>query len=70
MAFQPLFAVDLALKDVNHAIAMANSYDVKLPQLEVAKEHLLDVKDHMGERGDIAAMYGANRLESGMRFEN
>jgi hypothetical protein len=28
------------------------------------------VKEHMGARGDIAGIYGAKRVEAGMKFEN
>lgn len=62
--------MDLAVKDATHALALADSCGAKLPNVEVAKRHLQDVKEHMGERGDISSIYGANRKESGLKFEN
>jgi hypothetical protein len=41
-----------------------------MPHIEIAKSHLEAVKDHQGESGDIASIYGANRKESGLKFEN
>jgi len=67
---QPAFAVDLALKDVNHALELGERSETKLPSVEVAKNHLLSVKEHEGPTGDIAGIYGASRKESGLKFEN
>jgi len=67
---EPLFAVDLARKDAGHAMALARSSGVRLEAVEVADGHLKEVKDHMGERGDIAAIYGAVRKQGGLKFEN
>jgi 3-hydroxyisobutyrate dehydrogenase-like beta-hydroxyacid dehydrogenase len=67
---EPLFAVDLAKKDVGHALALAKSAGTELKDLEVANSHLTIVKEHMGTRGDISAIYGAVRKENGLRFEN
>ena len=41
-----------------------------MPAVEVADAHLAAVKEHMGEKGDIAGIYGAVRKESGLKFEN
>jgi hypothetical protein len=38
--------------------------------MEVAKKHLEAVKEHEGQKGDIAGIYGAVRKESGLPFEN
>ena len=38
--------------------------------VEVANRHLEDVKDHAGDKGDLAGIYGAVRKESGLQFEN
>ena len=67
---QPLFAVDLARKDARHAMALAKSAGTKLKDVEVADAHLMQVKEHMGERGDISSIYGAVRKEGGLKFEN
>jgi len=36
---------------------------------EVAQQHLKEVKDYAGERGDLAGIYGAVRKESGLAYE-
>jgi len=43
---------------------------VHMKNVEVANEYLKVVKEHMGARGDIAGIYGAKRVEAGMKFEN
>jgi 3-hydroxyisobutyrate dehydrogenase-like beta-hydroxyacid dehydrogenase len=67
---EPLFAVDLALKDMRHAQKIANDNGMQLRNAMYAEELLNGVKDHMGARGDIAGMVGAKRKESGLEFEN
>lgn len=67
---EPLFTVDLARKDAGHAMAMAKSAGCRMKDVEVADEHLKQVKEHMGARGDIASIYGAVRKENGLKFEN
>lgn len=66
----PLFAVDLARKDARHAMDIAESSGMRMKSLEVADGYLQKVKEHSGERGDLAGMYGAVRQESGLKFEN
>jgi 3-hydroxyisobutyrate dehydrogenase-like beta-hydroxyacid dehydrogenase len=66
---EPLFAVDLARKDAGHALALASSSGAKMRAVEVADQHLKEVKEHMGPKGDIASIYGAVRKESGLKFE-
>ena len=65
-----MFGVDLARKDAKHALDLAKSAGVALKDVEVADQHLSDVQQHMGSKGDIAGIYGAVRKESGLRFEN
>lgn len=67
---EPLFAVDLARKDAGHAMALAKTAGCRLKDVEVADSHLAEVKEHMGERGDISSIYGAVRKEGGLKFEN
>ena len=67
---EPLFAVDLARKDVKHALDLAASVGTKMKAVEVVDAHLAAVKEHMGAKGDIASIYGAVRQESGLKFEN
>jgi 3-hydroxyisobutyrate dehydrogenase-like beta-hydroxyacid dehydrogenase len=67
---EPLFAVDLARKDAGHALALAKSAGTSLKAVEVGDAHLKVVKELRGEKGDIAAIYGAVRHEGGLDFEN
>ena len=66
----PLFGVDLARKDVKHALDLAKTSGARMRHVEVADGHLEDVQKHMGSKGDIAGIYGAVRQESGLKFEN
>ncbi|CAM1511119.1 Fc.00g086320.m01.CDS01 [Cosmosporella sp. VM-42] len=67
---EPLFAVDLARKDARHALDLAKSAGVKLPNVETADTHLAQLKEHAGPSGDMAGIYGAARKEAGLKFEN
>ena len=67
---QPLFQVDLARKDAGHMLEIAENSGAKMKAIEVANQHLKEVKDHSGTKGDLAGIYGAVRKESGLRFEN
>ncbi|KFY23682.1 hypothetical protein V493_05714 [Pseudogymnoascus sp. VKM F-4281 (FW-2241)] len=67
---EPLFAVDLARKDARHAMDMAKAAGTRLENVEAADRHLVKVKEHSGEKGDMAAIYGAVREEAGLPFEN
>jgi len=67
---EPLFAVDLARKDARHAMNLAEAAGTRLLNAEVADAHLAKVKEHAGERGDLAGIYGAVRQEAGLKFEN
>lgn len=67
---EPLFHIDLARKDARHAKALADSSGTSVKGLEVAAKRLDDVKEHLGNKGDIPSVYGAVRKESGLPFEN
>jgi 3-hydroxyisobutyrate dehydrogenase-like beta-hydroxyacid dehydrogenase len=67
---EPLFNVDLARKDAGHALALAESHGAKMKAVEVGDAHLKMVQEHMGNKGDIAGVYGAVRQEAGLKFEN
>lgn len=67
---EPLFHVDLARKDARHAMAIAEKSGASVPALKVADAHLAQVKEHLGDKGDIPSIYGAVRKESGLKFEN
>ena len=66
----PLFGVDLAMKDAGHAMNLAKEAGTSMKIAEIANEYLKINKDHMGEKGDIAGVYGAKRKENGLEFEN
>lgn len=67
---EPLFAVDLARKDLGHAADVAGRAGVRLRSVEVTDEYLKQVKAEKGEKGDLAGVYGAIRKESGLPYEN
>jgi 3-hydroxyisobutyrate dehydrogenase-like beta-hydroxyacid dehydrogenase len=67
---EPLFQVDLARKDARHALDLAKQTGTNMPALNVADAHLVKVKEHLGERGDLPSIYGAVRQESGLKFKN
>ena len=67
---EPLFHIDLARKDARHAKALAEKSGSSVKGLDVAKARLDDVKEHLGDKGDIPSVYGAVRKESGLEFEN
>lgn len=67
---EPLFHVDLARKDAGHALKLAESTGTNMPALKVADAHLVKVKEHLGNKGDLPSIYGAVREESGLKFEN
>ena len=67
---EPLFHVDLARKDARHALDLAERNRCSVPALQAAERHLVKVKEHCGDRGDLLGIYGAVRQESGLKFEN
>ncbi|KAL1901883.1 hypothetical protein Sste5346_001588 [Sporothrix stenoceras] len=67
---RPLFAVDLARKDIGYALGLGDKVGVQLQNARTADAHLVQVKEHDGETGDVAAIYGAVRQESGLPYEN
>jgi 3-hydroxyisobutyrate dehydrogenase-like beta-hydroxyacid dehydrogenase len=67
---EPLFHIDLAQKDARHAKALADSSGTSVKGLDVARARLDDVKEQLGDKGDIPSVYGAVRKESGLEFKN
>jgi 3-hydroxyisobutyrate dehydrogenase-like beta-hydroxyacid dehydrogenase len=67
---EPLFHVDLARKDARHAKAIADKSGSSMKMVALAQERLDTVKEELGDRGDIASIYGAVRKESGLSFKN
>jgi 3-hydroxyisobutyrate dehydrogenase-like beta-hydroxyacid dehydrogenase len=66
----PLFAVDLARKDARHAMSLAKAAGTRMHNVELADSHLVQVKEHVGELGDFAGIYGVMRMEAGLKYEN
>lgn len=67
---EPLMAVDVARKDCRHALDIAKTAGVRLTNVETADAHLVEVKEHAGEKGDLAGIYGAVRKEAGLKYNN
>ncbi|KAK1140450.1 hypothetical protein N8T08_010396 [Aspergillus melleus] len=67
---EPLFAVDLARKDLGHAANVSGRAGVRLRSVEVTDEYLKGVKAEKGVKGDLAGVYGVIRKESGLAYEN
>ncbi|KAL4968609.1 uncharacterized protein BDV14DRAFT_187709 [Aspergillus stella-maris] len=67
---EPLFAVDLARKDLRHAANLAESSGMSLPSVKVTDDFLKVVKEEKGVKGDIAGVYGAIRKGAGLPFDN
>ncbi|KAJ5753509.1 uncharacterized protein N7511_007662 [Penicillium nucicola] len=66
---EPLFAVDLARKDLRHAYSIAEQGGLRMRNVEVTDALLEGVKGERGEAGDIAAVYGIVRQRAGLEFE-
>ncbi|PKY01430.1 oxidoreductase [Aspergillus campestris IBT 28561] len=66
---EPLFAVDLARKDLRHAASLGQDAGMRMRSVEVTDGYLKEVKAERGEKGDIAGVYGAIRKESGLPYE-
>ena len=66
----PAFAAKLAKKDYDHAKSLADRAGVQVKSGDVAGKHLQDVIDYDGDHGDMAGIYGAVRVEAGLKFEN
>ncbi|KOC12722.1 6-phosphogluconate dehydrogenase family protein [Aspergillus flavus AF70] len=67
---RPGFGVSLAIKDANHAFAMAKEHNVELPGLKVAHENMVAAREYAGECLDSSSMYGVLRQKAGMAFWN
>ena len=67
---QPLMAASLARKDARHAMDLAERNGMRLHAVEVADAHLAKVEEEKGEKGDLAGIFGAVRMESGLPFGN
>jgi 3-hydroxyisobutyrate dehydrogenase-like beta-hydroxyacid dehydrogenase len=66
----PLFAISLARKDLRHVMNLAKDAGTRLRSVEVADDYMKEVAAHAGDRGDVAGLYGAIRMEAGLKYEN
>ncbi|KAJ5112872.1 NAD(P)-binding protein [Penicillium angulare] len=67
---EPHFAVDLARKDARHAMNLAQTSGTTMKGVELVDGYMEKVKNYMGDRGDVASIYGAVRQDAGLKFEN
>lgn len=71
---EPLFAVDLAIKDASHALSLgkeAGSDTAKtMANTTTGLERLKRVKEKAGENGDLPGVYGVVREAAGLPFGN
>lgn len=67
---EPLFAVDLARKDLRLASGLAKEGGQRMRNVEVTDHFLQVVKEEKGVKGDVAGVYGAARKEAGLKYEN
>jgi hypothetical protein len=63
-------AIGTARAVAQHVLTLAEQTDVELGAFKVATGHMEMVEKHAGAQGDIAGIYGAVRVESGLEFEN
>ena len=67
---RPGFGVSLAIKDADHAFAMAKEQNVELPGLQIARDNMAAAREYGGECLDSSSMYGILRQKAGMEFWN
>jgi 3-hydroxyisobutyrate dehydrogenase-like beta-hydroxyacid dehydrogenase len=67
---EPLFSVELARKDARHAQSIAHKAGMEMKNVELGDSYLKVVQEQRGSNGELAAIYGAKRLEAGLPFEN
>lgn len=64
-----MVAIDMAIKVASHVLGLAERSGAELKAYKEGKKHLDMVKENAGPGGDIAGIYGAVRLESGLPYE-
>ncbi|KAJ6013494.1 hypothetical protein N7540_008085 [Penicillium herquei] len=67
---RPGFGVSLAIKDANHAMAMAQERGIQLPGLEISRANMEAAREYGGECLDSSSMYGTLRQKAGLEFWN
>ncbi|KAK4494824.1 hypothetical protein PRZ48_014180 [Zasmidium cellare] len=66
----PIFSVDLARKDARHAQNLARNCGGVVKSVDLPDVYLRVVQERKGSSGELAAIYGAKRLEAGLPYEN
>ena len=62
--------MSLAIKDADHAFAIAKEHNVELPGLQVARDNMAAAREYAGECLDSSSMYGILRQKAGLEFWN
>lgn len=60
----------MARNVASHVLELARATGTSLKAYEVAERHMQVVQKTEGSKGDISGIYGAVRLESGLKYEN
>ncbi|KAH8749399.1 NAD binding domain of 6-phosphogluconate dehydrogenase-domain-containing protein [Hyaloscypha finlandica] len=67
---EPVIAIGTARTAVEHVTKLTQQSSTELGAFKVASMHMEMVEKYAGAKGDIAGIYGAVRMESGLKFEN
>lgn len=67
---ETLFSVANTRKDDAHALKLAEDHGVDLQITKIVEGHCDIIEKHYGAAGDVAGLYGANRVEAGLPYEN
>ena len=71
---EPLFAVDLAIKDASHALSLGkesgSDTDKTMANTTTGLKRLERIKDKIGDTGDMAGVYGIVREDAGLPLGN
>lgn len=65
-----MIAIGTARAAAEHVTVLAEGAGAELGAFKVAVKHMEIVEKYAGAQGDIAGIYGAVRVESGLNFEN
>ena len=66
---QPIVHIKMARGVASHVLDLAEKSGTELAAYKVGSKHLEAVERCVGENGDISGIYGAVRMESGLKFE-
>lgn len=66
----PAAHIDGSIEVSGHAHKLSRSVGASLPILDIVVEHLAQVKEIKGDKGDLAGIYGILRMKAGLKYEN